>query len=140
MNEKYKKILTYVAIAIVVLSILSICFVSIRYNRKFRNLEKSLTESRDTVIELGERVRQQESVIESITTRQSELETLTGELESELRETRDIAERTTDTVNELIGVEQDIDGYTGAIRGTVKQVSDTIDLTLQGISSEGITD
>jgi len=140
MNEKLKKILTYIIIGIVIICVISVCIVSIRYNRKFKNLERAIDDSRSTAAELRVTVGQQESIVKSITERQSELEALTGRLEVDLQQTRELVNRATDTLNNLISVEQNVDGYAGAIRGTVDQVSRVIDITIEGISSEGVTD
>lgn len=140
MNDKITKVLLIVLAILVVFVLLSVVFIANGYNRKLANLEATLTSSRDTTVELGERIRQQESIINAVTNRQSELENVTGELTTELRQTRELVDRTTDTLDKLINVEQDIDGYTGAVRGTVDKVLRSIDVTLQGIESEGITE
>ena len=139
MREKSKGILASLFLLLFVLLVSSFCYISIRYTRKFKSLESTLNKSRDTVVQLGERIGQQESIINTLKERQSDLERVTGELSTELESAVQTVERTTDTLKHLTDIEQNVDGYTGAVRGTVDKVHRAVELTIQGITEEGIT-
>jgi len=140
MNEDTSKKVIYILIGIIIVLLLIVSFVSIRYSRQFKNLERAIDNSRSTAAELGATIRQQESLIKSIAEGQSDLRDYSERLETQLQETRDLIDRATSTLDELVKVEQSVDGYTGAVRGTIDQVTRIIDTTIQGLESEDSTE
>ena len=126
MNDKVKKVLFYILIAIVLGITTSICYNNYRLNAELKSLTKSIESCRNTTAELGERINDQKQYID-------ELEQISRRLESAI-------ERTDSLYRELEEVESNVDGYTGAVRGTVDNVSRTIELTIEAIEQEGITD
>ena len=124
-NEKTILILFIVIILVIAgCSELNYC----RTQRELRNLSKSLTEAQQTVEFLGERIGQQESVIEELRVGQSNIELAINDIEGTVTESNS-------TLRELAGKESTVDGTIGAIRGTVKQLEDSLRITLEGIES-----
>ena len=123
-NEKTILILFIVIILVIAgCSELNYC----RTQRELRNLSKSLTEAQQTVEFLGERIGQQESVIEELRIGQSNIELAINDIEGTVTESNS-------TLRELAGKESTVDGTIGAIRGTAKQLEDSLRITLDGIS------
>ena len=123
-NEKTILILFIVIILVIAgCSELNYC----RTQRELRNLSKSLTEAQQTVEFLGERIGQQESVIEELRVGQSNIELAINNIEGTVTESNS-------TLRELAGKESTVDGTIGAIRGTAKQLEDSLRITLNGIS------
>ena len=123
-NEKTILILFIVIILVIAgCSELNYC----RTQRELRNLSKSLTEAQQTVEFLGERIGQQESVIEELRVGQSNIELAINDIEGTVTESNN-------TLRELTGKESTVDGTIGAIRGTAKQLEDSLRITLNGIS------
>lgn len=123
-NEKTILILFIVIILVIAgCSELNYC----RTQRELRNLSKSLTEAQQTVEFLGERIGQQESVIEELRVGQSNIELAINDIEGTVTESNS-------TLRELAGKESTVDGTIGAIRGTAKQLEDSLRITLDGIS------
>ena len=123
-NEKTILILFIVIILVIAgCSELNYC----RTQRELRNLSKSLTEAQQTVEFLGERIGQQESVIEELRVGQSDIELAISGIEGTVAESNN-------TLRELAGKESTVDGTIGAIRGTAKQLEDSLRITLDGIS------
>ncbi len=123
-NEKIVLILL-IAIVFVIIgsSELNYC----RTQRELRNLSKSLTEAQQTVELLGDRIGQQESIIEELRAGQSDIELAISGIEGTVAESNS-------TLRELAGKESTVDGTIGAIRGTAKQLEDSLRITLNGIS------
>ena len=125
-NEKTILILFIVIILVIAgCSELNYC----RTQRELRNLSKSLTEAQQTVEFLGERIGQQESVIEELRIGQSNIELAINDIEGTVTEANS-------TLRELAGKESTVDGTIGAIRGTAKQLEDSLRITLNGISED----
>ena len=125
-NEKTILILFIVIILVIAgCSELNYC----RTQRELRNLSKSLTEAQQTVEFLGERIGQQESVIEELRVGQSNIELAINDIEGTVTESNS-------TLRELAGKESTVDGTIGAIRGTAKQLEDSLRITLNGISED----
>ena len=123
-NEKTILILFIVIILVIAgCSELNYC----RTQRELRNLSKSLTEAQQTVELLGDRLGQQESVIEELRTGQSNIELAISGIEGTVAESNS-------TLRELAGKESTVDGTIGAVRGTAKQLEDSLRITLNGIS------
>ena len=123
-NEKTILILFIVIILVIAgCSELNYC----RTQRELRNLSKSLTEAQQTVELLGDRIEQQESIIEELRTGQSNIELAISGIEGTVAESNS-------TLRELAGKESTVDGTIGAIRGTAKQLEDSLRITLNGIS------
>ena len=125
-NEKIVLILL-IAIVFVIIgsSELNYC----RTQRELRNLSKSLTEAQQTVELLGDRIGQQESLIEELRAGQSDIELAISGIEGTVTESNN-------TLRELTGRESTVDGTIGAIRGTAKQLEDSLRITLNGISED----
>ena len=124
-NEKTILILFIVIILVIAgCSELNYC----RTQRELRNLSKSLTEAQQTVEFLGERIGQQESVIEELRVGQSNIELAINDIEGTVTESNN-------TLRELTGKESAVDGTIGAIRGTAKQLEDSLRITLSGIET-----
>ena len=98
-----------------------------RTQRELRSLSKSLTEAQQTVELLGDRIGQQESLIEELRAGQSDIELAISGIEGTVAESNN-------TLRELAGKESTVDGTIGAIRGTAKQLEDSLRITLDGIS------
>ena len=113
-NEKIVLILL-IAIVFVIIgsSELNYC----RTQRELRNLSKSLTEAQQTVELLGDRIGQ------------SNIELAISGIEGTVAESNS-------TLRELAGKESTVDGTIGAIRGTAKQLEDSLRITLNGISED----
>ena len=125
-NEKTILILFIVIILVIAgCSELNYC----RTQRELRNLSKSLTEAQQTVEFLGERIGQQESAIEELRIGQSNIELAISDIEGTVTESNS-------TLRELAGKESTVDGTIGAIRGTAKQLEDSLRITLNGISED----
>ena len=123
-NEKTILILFIVIILVIAgCSELNYC----RTQRELRNLSKSLTEAQQTVELLGDRIGQQESIIEELRAGQSNIELTVNGIEGTVTESNN-------TLRELTGKESTVDGTIGAIRGTAKQLEDSLRITLNGIS------
>ena len=123
-NEKTILILFIVIILVIAgCSELNYC----RTQRELRNLSKSLTEAQQTVELLGDRIGQQESLIEELRAGQSDIELAISGIEGTVAESNN-------TLRELAGKESTVDGTIGAIRGTAKQLEDSLRITLDGIS------
>ena len=123
-NEKIVLILLIaIVFAIVGSSELNYC----RTQRELRNLSKSLTEAQQAVELLGDRIGQQESIIEELRTGRSNIELAISGIEGTVAESNS-------TLRELAGKESTVDGTIGAIRGTAKQLEDSLRITLNGIS------
>ena len=124
-NEKTILILFIVIILVIAgCSELNYC----RTQRELRNLSKSLTEAQQTVEFLGERIGQQESIIEELRVGQSNIELAINDIEGTVTESNS-------TLRELAGKESTVDGTIGAIRGTAKQLEDSLRVTLSGIEA-----
>ena len=125
-NEKTILILFIVIILVIAgCSELNYC----RTQRELRNLSKSLTEAQQTVELLGDRIGQQESIIEELRAGQSDIELAISGIEGTVAESNS-------TLRELAGKESTVDGTIGAIRGTAKQLEDSLRITLNGISED----
>ena len=125
-NEKTILILFIVIILVIAgCSELNYC----RTQRELRNLSKSLTEAQQTVEFLGERIGQQESVIEELRVGQSNIELAISSIEGTVTES-------SNTLKELAGKESTVDGTIGAIRGTAKQLEDSLRITLDGLGED----
>ena len=126
--QKNEKIIL-IAIAIFFLVVIGCSeFNYFRTQRELRNLSKSLTEAQQTVEFLGERIGQQESVIEELRIGQSNIELAINDIEGTVTESNS-------TLRELAGKESTVDGTIGAIRGTAKQLEDSLRVTLSGIEA-----
>ena len=121
-----EKIILILLIAIVFVVIGSSELNYCRTQRDLRNLSKSLTEAQQTVELLGDRIGQQESIIEELRAGQSDIELAISGIEGTVAESNS-------TLRELAGKESTVDGTIGAIRGTAKQLEDSIRITLDGI-------
>lgn len=126
MNEKVKMVIKYIAIACGILFLLYSFTVNIRLERKLEAVSESITSCQNTANELRDGIRQQELSL-------AELESITSQLSESL-------DRTVNLYNELKESESNVDGYTGALAGTIDNVTRTIELTLQGIEEEGISE
>lgn len=124
-----EKIVLILLIAIVFVTIGSSELNYCRTQRELRSLSKSLTEAQQTVELLGDRIGQQESIIEELRTGQSNIELAIGGIEGAVAESNS-------TLRELAGKESAVDGTIGAIRGTAKQLEDSLRITLNGISED----
>ena len=124
-NEKVVLILSIVAILLI---IGSSEFNYYRTQREFRSLSRSLTETQQTVEFLGDRIGQQESIIEELRAGQSNIELTVNGIEGTVTESNN-------TLRELTGKESTVDGTIGAIRGTARQLEDSLRITLEGIES-----
>ena len=125
-NEKTILILFIVIILVIAgCSELNYC----RTQRELRNLSKSLTEAQQTVEFLGERIGQQESAIEELRVGQSNIELAINDIEGTVTESNS-------TLRELAGKESTVDGTIGVIRGTAKQLEDSLRITLDGIRED----
>ena len=122
-----EKIVLILLIAIVFVTVGSSELNYCRTQRELRNLSKSLTEAQQTVELLGDRIGQQESIIEELRTGQSNIELAISGIEGTVAESNS-------TLRELAGKESTVDGTIGAIRGTAKQLEDSLRITLNGIS------
>ena len=122
-----EKIILILLIAIVFVIIGSSELNYCRAQRELRNLSKSLTEAQQAVELLGDRIGQQESIIEELRTGQSNIELAISGIEGTVAESNS-------TLRELAGKESTVDGTIGAIRGTAKQLEDSLRITLNGIS------
>lgn len=100
-----------------------------RTQRELRSLSKSLTEAQQTVESLGDRIGQQESIIEELRAGQSNIELTISGIEGTVTESNN-------TLRELTGKESAVDGTIGAIRGTAKQLEDSLRITLDGIKDD----
>ena len=125
-NEKVVLILSIVAILLI---IGSSEFNYYRTQREFRSLSRSLTETQQTVEFLGDRIGQQESIIEELRTGQSNIELAISGIEGTVAESNS-------TLRELAGKESTVDGTIGALRGTAKQLEDSLRITLDGIKED----
>ncbi len=123
-NEKIVLILLIAVIVIIIGSSELNCY---RTQRELRSLSKSLTEAQQTVELLGDRIGQQESLIEELKAGQSDIELAISGIEGTVAESNS-------TLRELAGKESTVDGTIGAIRGTAKQLEDSLRITLDGIS------
>ena len=125
-NEK-----TILILFIVIILVIAGCseFNYCRTQRELRNLSKSLTEAQQTVELLGDRIGQQESIIEELRIGQSNIELAISGIEGTVAESNS-------TLRELAGKESTVDGTIGAIRGTAKQLEDSLRITLNGISED----
>lgn len=125
MWDKIKEyIVPSIIIVLLVLILLSQCNGSRDYKVQLDSLQSIVDDLGSTATELRDRTRQQESVISQLAECQSQLESTVGELGS--------------AIDELNRNEQTVDGSIGSVRATVKQLTDTIDLTLRGIEETGI--
>ena len=124
-----EKIVLILLIAIVFITIGSSELNYCRTQRELRSLSKSLTEAQQTVELLGDRIGQQESIIEELRTGQSNIELAISGIEGAVAESNS-------TLRELAGKESAVDGTIGAIRGTAKQLEDSLRITLNGISED----
>ena len=124
-----EKIVLILLIAIVFVTIGSSELNYCRTQRELRSLSKSLTEAQQTVELLGDRIGQQESIIEELRTGQSNIELAISGIEGAVAESNS-------TLRELAGKESAVDGTIGAIRGTAKQLEDSLRITLNGISED----
>ena len=100
-----------------------------RTQRELRDLSKSLTEAQQTVELLGDRIGQQESIIEELRAGQSNIELAISSIEGTVTES-------SNTLKELTGKESTVDGTIGAIKGTAKQLEDSLRITLDGIGED----
>ena len=123
-----EKIILILLIAIVFVIIGSSELNYCRTQRELRNLSKSLTEAQQTVELLGDRIGQQESLIEELRAGQSDIELAISGIEGTVAESNS-------TLRELAGKESTVDGTIGAIRGTAKQLEDSLRVTLSGIEA-----
>ena len=123
---KNEKIIIILLIAAVLIIVGSSELNYYRTQRELRDLSKSLSEAQQTTELLGDRIRQQESIIEELRTGQSNIELAINGIEGT------VAESNT-TLRELAGKESTVDGTIGAIRGTAKQLEDSLRITLNGI-------
>ena len=126
MNEKVKTVIKCIAIACCILFLIYSCTVNIRLERKLKFVSESITSCQNTANELRDGIRQQELSI-------AELESITSRLSESL-------DRSINLYNKLKESESNVDGYTGALAGTIDNVTRTIELTLQGIEEEGISE
>ena len=125
-NEKTVLILSIAAILFIVGSSE---FNYYRTQRELRNLSESLTEAQQAVELLGDRIGQQESIIEELRAGQSNIELTISGIEGTVTESNN-------TLRELTGKESAVDGTIGAIRGTAKQLEDSLRITLDGIGED----
>lgn len=123
---KNEKIIIILLIAAVLVIVGSSELNYYRTQRELRDLSKSLSEAQQTTELLGDRIRQQESIIEELRAGQSNIELAINGIEGT------VAESNT-TLRELAGKESTADGTIGAIRGTAKQLEDSLRITLSGI-------
>ena len=126
MNEEVKTVIKCIAIACCILFLIYSCTVNIRLERKLKSVSESITSCQNTANELRDGIRQQELSI-------AELESITSRLSESL-------DRSINLYNKLKESESNVDGYTGALAGTIDNVTRTIELTLQGIEEEGISE
>ena len=126
MTRNEKIVLTLFIVAILLI-IGSSEFNYYRTQREFRSLSRSLTETQQTVEFLGDRIGQQESLIEELRAGQSDIELAISGIEGTVAESNS-------TLRELAGKESTVDGTIGAIRVTAKQLEDSLRITLDGIS------
>lgn len=122
-----EKIVLILLIAVIVIIIGSSELNHYRTQRELRSLSKSLTEAQQTAELLGDRIGQQESLIEELRAGQSDIELAISGIEGAVAESNS-------TLRELAGKESAVDGTIGAIRGTAKQLEDSLRITLDGIS------
>ena len=125
-NEKVVLILSIVAILLIIGSSELNYY---RTQREFRSLSRSITETQQTVEFLGDRIGQQESIIEELRAGQSNIELTVNGIEGTVTESNN-------TLRELTGKESTVDGTIGAIRGTAKQLEDSLRITLDGIKED----
>ena len=125
--QKNEKIILIVIVIFFLVVIGCSEFNYFRTQRELRNLSKSLTEAQQTVELLGDRIGQQESLIEELRAGQSDIELAISGIEGTVAESNS-------TLRELAGKESTVDGTIGAIRGTAKQLEDSLRITLDGIS------
>ena len=124
-----EKIVLILLIAVIVIIIGSSELNYHRTQRELRSLSKSLTEAQQTVESLGDRIGQQESIIEELRAGQSNIELTISGIEGTVTESNN-------TLRELTGKESAVDGTIGAIRGTAKQLEDSLRITLDGIKDD----
>ena len=126
--QKNEKIILIIIIVFFLIVISCSEFNYFRTQRELRNLSKSLTEAQQTVEFLGDRIGQQESIIEELRAGQSNIELAVSGIEGTVTESNN-------TLRELAGKESTVDGTIGAIRGTARQLEDSLRITLEGIES-----
>ena len=124
-----EKIVLILLIAVIVIIIGSSELNYYRTQRELRSLSKSLTEAQQTVELLGDRIGQQESIIEELRAGQSNIKLTVNGIEGTVTESNN-------TLRELTGKESTVDGTIGAIRGTAKQLEDSVRITLDGIRED----
>ena len=124
-----EKVILILFIAVVLCIVGSSEFNYYRTQRELRSLSKSLTEAQQTVESLGDRIGQQESIIEELRAGQSNIELTISGIEGTVTESNN-------TLRELTGKESAVDGTIGAIRGTAKQLEDSLRITLDGIKDD----
>ena len=127
--QKNEKIIFALLVAVILIIIGSSELNYFRTQRELRNLSKSLTEAQQTVELLGERIGQQESIIEELRAGQSSIELAVSNIEGTVAESNS-------TLRELAGKESAVDGTIGAIRGTAKQLEDSLRVTLDGLGED----
>lgn len=124
MNGKVSEIIRYILVLIIIAASISVCYTSIRLSTELGAVQKSIEDCRNTTAELGKRINDQKQYID-------QLEQVSRQLESSIA-------RTADLYRELESIESNVDGYTGAVRGTIDNISRTLDVTIQAIEQEGI--
>lgn len=127
--QKNEKIILIIIIVFFLIVISCSEFNYFRTQRELRNLSKSLTETQQTVELLGDRIGQQESIIKELRAGQSNIELAINGIEKTVTESGN-------TLRELAGKESTVDGTIGAIRGTARQLEDSLRITLDGIKED----
>lgn len=126
----------YFIISIVILGcILSTCIYS-GFTRELKRLSKSIESCQQSTEQLGVSIRQQESTIGKLDDIQSRLESTASEFEGSLRSAEEYLEGAIRILIELKESESRVDGYTGAIRGTIEELERTIEYTILGLQEE----
>ena len=126
--QKNEKIIL-IAIAIFLLVVIGCSeFNYFRTQRELRNLSKSLSEAQQTVELLRDGIGQQESIIRELRERQLDIELSIENIEGTVTESN--------TLRNLTESESAVDGTIGAIRGTAKQLEDSLRITLGGIEDD----
>lgn len=142
-----KKTFIIVIVCVAILLFSSLLYTNIRFDKQLNRLSESINSSKESTDRLGAGIRQQNQVISDLAGVQQQLEVIndkfTGvqqQFDSISNELADLAVRTSNILNQLEDSESIVDGYTGAVKGTIDNISRTINLTLQGIKEEGVSE
>lgn len=124
-----EKILPCVIIVLVVTFGVNQCR-SGNYKHELELLQNTTDDIKQSIDELGVNLRQQESIITELRNSQSGLESTVNNL-------TDSVSRSNEYFESVVGESQSADGFVGAIRGTVNNIEQSIDLSLRAIESSG---